>query len=146
MKRFPITLMATGWLLYLVSYFLPSLGFRGFPAPSTYGWEMISNVFREDRGHVLDRVLWGSAVLAFNAPILMSPLAFFARQGRLWNVLPHIMLAVTLLLVALVVYEAISDSDGPCLALGGYLWCASYVPVTCGLYLNRRARLRASQA
>jgi hypothetical protein len=138
-------LAVTGWLLYLVSFFLPSLGFRGVFGPVTYGWEIVSTELLGNDRSAIYRSFWGLAALTLNAPILMSPLAVFGRQSRMWKVFPHVMLVVTLLTNALALLSVFYDGDGVILLLGGYLWCISYVLITCALYLNRRIRMLTNQ-
>jgi uncharacterized integral membrane protein len=75
--------------------------------------------------------------------MLASPLTLLSNWPRLRRALPHTMAVTTLLNLFLLVIFIVHARD--LLEVGYYLWCASYVLVTCALYLNRRARLRAAR-
>jgi len=80
---------------------------------------------------------------ANNVFVLFGPLALLSHSTRLWKVLPHLVLAMSILNLALLIIGVIYARD--LLKAGYYLWCVSYVLLACGLYLNRRERLSASQ-
>jgi hypothetical protein len=144
MKRRPIILMATGWLLYVLSFFLPFFVLfrvhRGWEVAAVSVALVIHNTTPSD---FLMSLTWFLFYWASNVLMLLTPLAISSYGARLRKSMPHLMLAVTVPYLAL--FIPLVD-DVPYIKSGFFIWCASYVFATCGLYFNRRERLRTGQA
>jgi hypothetical protein len=135
MKYRAVALAGTGWLLYTASYFLP-VAVIFLPL---HGWEVVVKPlvppYQDPEG-----AAGALFVLATNVPMLMSPLALFARWRRLSAVLPHVMLAVTVLGLVPLAF-ALAGGDVRFIKVGYYLWSASFALVACGLYIGRHTRV-----
>ena len=143
MKVTPILLIVFGWMLYVISMFLPlSKGNTGTPAWEDLRVQAPLMIATALKGFPLGII--GIVLLLTNIIILISPIAFFAPLISLRRSVAGAALIATIVngfLFVMIWRPENSAFLGPnmlriSLGLGAYAWLLSFLLVTAGLCLR----------